>query len=116
MVITTAAIPGKRAPILVTRSGVEGMRPGSVVVDLAAETGGNCELTQAGTTLEYHGVTILGPLNLPATLPLHASQMYARNVASFLNHLVKEGKLALDFTDEITQATCVTHDGKVLRP
>ena len=116
VVITTAAIPGKRAPILVTRSGVEGMRPGSVVVDLAAETGGNCELTQAGTTLEHHGVTILGPVNLPATLPLHASQMYARNVASFLNHLVKEGKLQLDFTDEITQATCVTHDGKVLKP
>ncbi|OLC07821.1 MAG: NAD(P) transhydrogenase subunit alpha [Gemmatimonadetes bacterium 13_1_40CM_70_11] len=116
VVITTAAIPGKRAPILVTRTAVEGMRPASVIVDLAAETGGNCELTQAGTTLEHHGVTILGPVNLPATLPLHASQMYARNVASFLNHLVKEGKLALDFTDEITQATCVTHDGKVLKP
>ncbi len=116
VVITTAAIPGKRAPILVTRAGVEGMRPGSVVVDLAAETGGNCELTQVGATLEHHGVTILGPVNLPATVPLHASQMYARNVASFLNHLVKEGKLQLDFTDEITQATCVTHDGKVLKP
>jgi len=116
VVVTTAAIPGKRAPILVTRSGVEGMRPGSVVVDLAAETGGNCELTQPGTTLEHHGVTILGPVNLPATVPLHASQMYARNVTSFLNHLVKDGKLQLDFTDEITRATCVTHDGKVLRP
>lgn len=116
VVITTAAIPGKRAPILVTRAGVEGMRPGSVVVDLAAETGGNCELTQAETTVEHQGVTILGPVNLPATVPLHASQMYARNVASFLNHLVKEGKLQLDFTDEITQATCVTHDGKVLKP
>jgi H+-translocating NAD(P) transhydrogenase subunit alpha len=116
VVVTTAAIPGKRAPILVTRSGVEGMRPGSVVVDLAAETGGNCELTQPGTTVEHHGVTILGPVNLPATVPLHASQMYARNVTSFLNHLVKDGKLQLDFTDEITRATCVTHDGKVLRP
>src|SRR5713226_6050379 len=116
VVVTTAAIPGKRAPILVTRSGVEGMRPGSVVVDLAAETGGNCELTQPGTTSEHHGVTILGPVNLPATVPLHASQMYARNVTSFLNHLVKDGKLQLDFTDEITRATCVTHDGKVLRP
>jgi NAD(P) transhydrogenase subunit alpha len=115
VVVTTAAIPGKRAPILVTRAGVEGMRPGSVVVDLAAETGGNCELTQAGATLEHHGVTILGPVNLPATVPLHASQMYARNVTSFLNHLVKDGRLQLDFTDEITRATCVTHDGKVLR-
>ena len=116
VVITTAAIPGKRAPILVTRAAVEGMRPGSVIVDIAAETGGNCELTQAGTPVTHHGVTILGPVNLPATLPLHASQMYARNVASFLGHLVKDGKLQLDFADEITAATCVTHDGKVLKP
>ena len=116
VVITTAAIPGKRAPILVTRAAVEAMRPGSVIVDLAADTGGNCELTQAGTTLQHHGVTILGPTNLPATLPLHASQMYARNVTSFLNHVVKEGILQLDFTDEITKGTCVTHDGKVLKP
>jgi NAD(P) transhydrogenase subunit alpha len=116
VVITTAAIPGKRAPILITRAAVEGMRPGSVIVDLAAETGGNCELTQAGQTLQHHGVTILGPLNLPATLPLHASQMYARNVSSFLSHVVREGKLQLDFSDEITQATCVTHEGKVLKP
>jgi NAD(P) transhydrogenase subunit alpha len=115
VVITTAAIPGKRAPILVTRAAVEGMRPGSVIVDLAAETGGNCELTQTGKTVENNGVTILGPVNLPATLPLHASQMYARNVWSFLTHIVKEGKLLLDFTDEITKGTCVTHDGKVLK-
>jgi NAD(P) transhydrogenase subunit alpha len=98
----------------VTRAAVEGMRPGSVIVDLAAETGGNCELTQADTPVTHHGVTILGPVNLPATLPLHASQMYARNVSSFLAHLVKDGKLQLDFADEITKATCVTHDGKVL--
>jgi NAD(P) transhydrogenase subunit alpha len=116
VVITTAAIPGKRAPILVTRAAVEAMRPGSVIVDLAAETGGNCELTQAGNTIEHQGVTILGPTNLPATLPLHASQMYARNVTSFLNHVVKEGTLQLDFADEITKGTCVTHDGKVLKP
>ncbi len=115
VVITTAAIPGKRAPILVTRAAVDGMRAGAMIVDLAAETGGNCELTQAGKTVEHHGVTILGPVNLPATLPLHASQMYARNVWSFLTHLVKEGKLQLDFTDEITKGTCVTHDGKVLK-
>jgi proton-translocating NAD(P)+ transhydrogenase subunit alpha len=113
VVITTAAIPGKRAPVLVTRAAVDGMRPGSVIVDLAAETGGNCELTQAGTQLVHGGVTIIGPVNLPATLPLHASQMYARNVSSFLGHIVKDGQLVPDFSDEITQATCVTHDGKV---
>ena len=116
VVISTAAIPGKRAPILLTRAAVEGMRPGSVIVDLAAETGGNCELTQAGKTLDHQGVTLLGPLNLPASLPLHASQMYARNVTNFLNHVVKDGKLQLDFADEITKGTCVTHDGKVLKP
>ena len=115
VVITTAAIPGKKAPILITRAAVEGMRAGSVIVDLAAETGGNCELTQAGTPVMHQGVTILGPVNLPATVPLHASQMYARNVASFLGNIVKDGTLRLDFADEITKATCVTHDGKVLR-
>jgi H+-translocating NAD(P) transhydrogenase subunit alpha len=114
VVITTAAIPGKRAPILVTRAAVEGMRAGAVIVDLAAETGGNCELTQAGTSVVHQGVTILGPVNLPATVPLHASQMYARNVATFLGNLLKDGALRLDFTDEIIKATCVTHDGKVL--
>lgn len=116
VVITTAAIPGKRAPILVTRAAVEGMRPGSIIVDLAAETGGNCELTQPGTSTLHQGVTILGPVNLPATVPQHASQMYARNVASFLGHVAKEGTLQLDFADEITKGTCVTHDGKVLLP
>ena len=115
VVVTTAAIPGKRAPILVTRAAVEGMRPGSVIVDLAAESGGNCELTQAGTQVMHDGVAILGPVNLPATLPQHASQMYARNVASFLGHIAKDGVLQVDLTDEITRATCVTHDGKVLR-
>jgi len=115
VVITTAAIPGKRAPTLVTRAAVEGMRPGSVIVDIAAETGGNCELTQAGTSVMHQGVTILGPVNLPATVPLHASQMYSRNVATFIGSITKDGALRLDFTDEITKATCVTHDGKVLR-
>jgi NAD(P) transhydrogenase subunit alpha len=115
VVITTAAIPGKRAPILLTRAAVEGMRAGAVIVDLAAETGGNCELTEAGQTVDHRGVTILGPVNLPASLPLHASQMYARNVWTFLSHIVKEGKLQLDFADEITKGTCVTHDGKVLK-
>lgn len=115
IVITTAAIPGKKAPILLTQAAVEGMRPGSVIVDLAAETGGNCELTRAGTPVVHQGVTILGPLNLPATVPLHASQMYARNVSSFLGLLVKDGKFQLDLSDEILAATCVTHDGKVLK-
>lgn len=115
VVITTAAIPGKRAPILVTRAAVEGMRPAAVIVDLAAESGGNCELTQPGTPVVHRGVTVLGPVNLPATVPLHASQMYARNVSSFLGHITKDGKLQLDFADEITKATCVTHDGKVLK-
>ena len=115
VVITTAAIPGKKAPVLITKAAVEGMRPGSVIVDIAAETGGNCELTKAGTVVHHHGVTILGPVNLPATVPLHASQMYARNVASFLALLVKDGKYQLDLSDEILTATCVTNDGKVLK-
>jgi len=115
VVITTAAIPGKRAPILVTQAAVDGMHPGAVIVDLAAETGGNCELTQAGQTVAHNGITIIGAVNLPATLPQHASQMYARNVSTFLGHIVKDGTLQLDFSDEITQATCVTHDGKVLK-
>ena len=112
VVITTAAIPGKRAPILVSRRAVEGMRPGAIIVDLAAETGGNCELTQAGSRKDHGGVGILGPVNLPSSVPLHASQMYSRNVATFVGHLTKDGKLQLDFGDEITKATCVTHDGK----
>ena len=114
VVITTAAIPGKRAPVLVTRAAVEAMRPGSVIVDLAAESGGNCEVTQAGTAVRHGGVTVVGPVNLPASLPQHASQMYARNVATFLGHVTKDGALQLDFADEITKGTCVTHDGKVL--
>lgn len=112
IVVTTAAIPGKRAPILVTKAAVEGMRPGAIIVDLAAETGGNCELTREGARTDHHGVGILGPVNLPSTVPLHASQMYSRNVATFVGHITKEGKLQLDFADEITKATCVTHDGK----
>jgi proton-translocating NAD(P)+ transhydrogenase subunit alpha len=115
VVITTALIPGKRAPILVTAEAVRGMKPGSVVVDLAAEQGGNCELTQAGTEMVQGEVTILGPVNLASSLPFHASQMYARNVAAFLQHIAKDGKLTLDFNDEITKATCVAHGGKALR-
>src|SRR2546426_869149 len=113
IVITTAAIPGTRAPILITAEAVRGMKPGSVIVDLAAETGGNCELTEPGSDVIRNGVVIIGPVNLPSTLPVHASQMYARNISSFLLHVVKDGALRLDFEDEITRDTCVTHAGEV---
>ncbi len=113
IVISTAAIPGKKAPILITAAAVQGMKPGSVIVDLAAETGGNCELTEPGSEIVRNGVAILGPLNLASTLPRDASQMYARNVAAFLGHIVQDGKLRLDFEDPITRDTCVTHAGEV---
>jgi NAD(P) transhydrogenase subunit alpha len=116
VVIATAAVPGKKAPRLITAEMVKGMAPGSVIVDLAAERGGNCELTQAGRTVVEHGVTILGPLNLPATAPYHASQMYARNICAFLLHLVKDGQLTLDLADEITRETLVTRGGEVTHP
>jgi NAD(P) transhydrogenase subunit alpha len=113
VVITTAAIPGKRAPILITADAVRGMKPGAVIVDLAAETGGNCEVTEPGREVRRDGVVVLGPLNLPSTVPLHASQMYARNIASFLLHVTRDGKLVVDFDDEIIRETCVTHAGEV---
>ena len=113
IVISTAAIPGKKAPILITAAAVQGMKPGAVIVDLAAETGGNCELTQAGAEIVRNGVSILGPLNLASTLPRDASQMYAKNVSSFLGHVVQDGKLRLDFEDQIIRDTCVTHAGEV---
>src|SRR6266446_9212111 len=113
IVITTAAIPGKRAPILITAAAVRAMKPGSVIVDLAVETGGNCELAQPGKDVIENGVVILGPLNVPSTVPYHASQMYARNISSFLLYLVKDGALRLDFDDEIVRDTCVTHAGEV---
>ncbi len=112
-VVTTAAIPGKKAPVLITAEAVRAMRPGSVIVDLAAETGGNCELTSPGEIVEREGVVIVGLLNLPSTLPTHASQMYSRNVQTLLQHLVQDGELKLDFEDQITDETCVVHDGTV---
>jgi NAD(P) transhydrogenase subunit alpha len=115
LVITTAAIPGRRAPILLTADMVHAMRPGSVIVDLAAETGGNCALTRAGETVEANGVTILGPVNLPSTLPLHASQMLSRNVATLLQHLVKDGRLTIDAGDEIAGAMTATRGGEIVR-
>ena len=114
-VVTTALIPGRRAPILLTRAGLRGMSRGSVVVDLAAELGGNCEDTEPGETVEVDGVTVIGPLNLPSTMPVHASQMYSRNMTSFLALLLAEGRLELDFEDEIVRETCVAHEGRVLK-
>jgi len=116
VVITTAAVPGKRAPVLITEEMARRMPPGSVIVDLAAERGGNCELTRPGATWTTAGITIMGPLNLPATVPFHASQMYARNVATFLKHLIKDGSLAVDTADEITRETLVAHGGEVVHP
>jgi NAD(P) transhydrogenase subunit alpha len=114
VVVTTALVPGRPAPRLVTKETVAGMRPGSVVVDLAAEAGGNCELTKPDQVVVEHGVTIHGPTNLPATMPVHASQLYARNVTELLNELVKKGELVIDLEDEVIKATCVTHDGKIV--
>ena len=115
VVITTALIPGKTAPTLVTAEAVAGMAPGSVIVDLAAERGGNCELTQGDeTVVTDNDVTILGPTNLPSTVPYHASQMYAKNISTLLLHLVKDGSLALDMDDEITAGTLVSRDGAVV--
>ena len=114
VVISAAVIPGKRAPLLVTRDMVEKMAPGSVIVDVAAERGGNCELTQPGKVVVEHDVTIMGYINLASTVPYHASQMYARNVASFLTHLTKDGKIVIDTSDEITRETLVTQGGKVV--
>jgi NAD(P) transhydrogenase subunit alpha len=114
VVITTAAVPGRRAPLLVTGDMVRGMRPGSVLVDLASETGGNVELTKAGEDVDVNGVTIIGTRNIPSTMPLATSQLYARNVANLLLHLVKDGAINLDFEDEITKGACVTHDGEIV--
>jgi NAD(P) transhydrogenase subunit alpha len=114
VVIATAQIPGKKAPVLITDAMLKDMKPGTVVVDLAAETGGNCEATTPGEEVTRHGVIVMGPLNVPASMPTHASQMYARNIASFLGLLIKDGKLALNFEDQIVRETCVTRDGQVV--
>jgi NAD(P) transhydrogenase subunit alpha len=113
VVITTAAVPGRKAPVLITREMVARMAPGSVIVDIAAERGGNCELTRAGEVVEENGVMIHGPVNLPSTIPYHASQMYAKNIATFLKHLIQNGQLALNPEDEIVRETLVTHAGEV---
>jgi len=113
VVITTAQIPGRPAPLLITDAMVASMKPGSVIMDLAAETGGNCELTRAGETVIAHGVKVLGPVNLAATVPLHASQMYSRNLTTFVEHISEDGKLAIDLDDPITGPMCVVADGQV---
>jgi len=114
VVITTANVPGRRAPILLTAEMASRLRAGSVVIDLAADSGGNCELTKPGEVIEVGGVTIDGTRNVPATVPLHASQLYARNLANLLLHLAHEGQVTLDFEDEITRGACVTHGGEIV--
>jgi len=114
VVITTAVVPGKKAPVLVTADMVKGMAPRSVIFDLAGERGGNCELTQSGKTIVAHGVTIIGRINIATEVPYHASQMYARNVTAFLLHLAKEGKLQINLEDEITRETLLTRDGEIV--
>jgi len=114
VVITAAVIPGKKSPVLVTKEMVERMAPGSVIVDLAAERGGNCQLTKPDETVVVHGVTIIGEFNLAGTVPYHASQLYARNVSAFLQHLAKDGKLQLNLQDDIIRETLVTYEGTVV--
>jgi len=114
VIITTAQVPGRPAPLLLRRDAVENMRPGTVLVDLAAAGGGNCELTRPGETQVINGVTLLAPLNLPAAVPGHASQLYSRNIANFLALIVKDGALNLNMEDEILSGSCVAHQGKVV--
>ncbi|MEA2457770.1 MAG: H+-translocating transhydrogenase subunit alpha [Thermoleophilaceae bacterium] len=114
VVITTAQVPGRRAPLLVTAAAVENMKPGSVIVDMAGDSGGNCELTEPGETVVKHDVTIASPLNLPADMPDHASQLYSRNVSALLELMVKDGELSLDFEDAVIAGACVTRDGEIV--
>ncbi|MGA2216858.1 MAG: Re/Si-specific NAD(P)(+) transhydrogenase subunit alpha [Terracidiphilus sp.] len=116
VIVTTAQVPGRPAPRLIRRAAVEAMRPGSVLVDLAAPAGGNCELTQPGIEQTLNGVTLLAPLNLPAEVPVHASQLYARNILNFLALIVKKGELTIDLADEVLAAACVAHNGNPVNP
>jgi H+-translocating NAD(P) transhydrogenase subunit alpha len=116
VVITTAAVPGRRAPVLITSEMAARMAPGSAIIDIAAERGGNCELTRPGEVVDFNGIQIHGPLNLPSTIPYHASQMYAKNIATFLKHLVKDGQLNLNRDDEIVKETLVTVGGEIVHP
>jgi NAD(P) transhydrogenase subunit alpha len=114
VVITTALVPGRKAPLLITDAMVAAMRPGSVVVDLAAEAGGNCECTKPGENIVVHDVHVLGPFNVPSSMPQHASQLYAKNVNELFNYLVKDGTLTVDMADEITKGVCITRDGAIV--
>ncbi|HSJ16223.1 MAG TPA: Re/Si-specific NAD(P)(+) transhydrogenase subunit alpha [Longimicrobiales bacterium] len=114
VVITTANVPGKQAPVLISEDMLADMKPGSVIVDLAADSGGNCAVTRAGETIEHNGIYVLGPRDLPATMPVHASAMYSRNIVELLNHLVKDGQLNVDTSDEITRECLVTQGGEVV--
>ena len=116
VLITTAAVPGKKAPLLVTTDMIEAMPPGSVIVDLAAEQGGNCELTKSDQTVVHKGVMIIGPVNVPSTVAYHASQMFSKNISTFLLNMIKDGQLNLDLEDEIVRETLVTRDGAVVHP
>jgi NAD(P) transhydrogenase subunit alpha len=114
IVVTTAQIPGREAPLLVTDEMLQSMRPGSVVVDLASESGGNCSATRAGETVVAHGVTVIGPVNIPATIPVHASQMYSKNVVTLVGEFIdEEGALALDFENDVVGPATVTHQGEI---
>ena len=114
VIVTTAAVPGRKAPRIITKAMVDGMKPGSVIVDIAAETGGNCEATEAGKTIvTANGVTVIGPVNLAATTPIHASEMYAKNLYNFLELSIKDGGLNLDWDDELIAKTCITHAGEI---
>lgn len=114
VVVTTAQVPGRRAPLLLTEAAVNGMKRGSIIIDLAGSTGGNCALSEADMTVERDGVTILAPTNLPATVPVHASQLYSRNITSFLSPIIKDGQLQIDMNDDVVGPSCVTHGGEVV--
>ena len=116
LVITTAAVPGKPSPLLITQAAVEGMPPGGVIVDLAAERGGNCELTKPDQRIVHHDVVILGPTNLASEVPTHASQMFSNNVTRFLSSMLKDGKLELNLEDQVVKETLTTRDGEVFHP
>lgn len=113
VVITTAQVPGRKAPVLVTEEMVAQMKPGSVIVDLAAEQGGNCACTDPGKDVQWNGVTIIGPINLPSSMPVHASQMYSKNVSTLVQYLIKDSALQLNFEDDIINAACITHAGEI---
>jgi NAD(P) transhydrogenase subunit alpha len=114
VIITTAQVPGRRAPLLMNEAAVAGMKRGSIVIDLAGSTGGNVETSKADEVVERNGVTIMAPTNLPATVPVHASQLYSRNVTAFLSLLIKDGELNIDMNDDVVGPSCVTHAGQVV--